>query len=105
MKIELHPEADADAKEAAHWYEDQQIGLGKAFLDRLDEAYRKIKHAPRRFAKLETVKFKAEIRRCLLPRFPYLVIYEMAGDVTHVLAVAHASRRPNYWLKRRKKRS
>lgn len=40
-------------------------------------------------------------RRWLLTRFPYSLIYTIAGDEIRVLAVAHYSRRPGYWRGRR----
>lgn len=101
MRFELHPLADGEAMEAAHWYENERTGLGDVFLDRLHECYRKIERSPHRFAKLETVQVEGEIRRVLLPKFPYIVIYEVLPDLVNVLAVAHASRRPDYWIKRR----
>jgi hypothetical protein len=37
----------------------------------------------------------------LLPRFPYGVVYLAAADTSIVVvAVAHARRRPRYWLTR-----
>jgi hypothetical protein len=64
--------------------------------------FRQIEQHPRRFAKLETTQLEGEIRRSLLRRFPYLVIYEVHPDIIDVLAVAHASRLPDYWADRRK---
>lgn len=40
-------------------------------------------------------------RRLLMRRFPYSVIYSVAGDEIRILAVAHHSRRPGYWRARR----
>jgi hypothetical protein len=41
-----------------------------------------------------------EVRRALLPRFPYaLVFLELQAEI-RVLAVAHAKRHPDYWLNR-----
>ena len=40
------------------------------------------------------------IRWALLPRFPYAVIFMDLGTEIRVLAVAHAKRRPGYWLDR-----
>lgn len=41
-----------------------------------------------------------QIRRALLPRFPYaLVFVELEHDI-RVLAVSHLKRRPDYWLNR-----
>jgi plasmid stabilization system protein ParE len=105
VTFRIHEEARAELVDAADYYEREQAGLGAEFTTLADDALRKIEKTPRRFAKLETIRFKAEIRRCLLTKFPYLVIYELESELVHVLAVAHASRRPNYWLKRRSKDS
>jgi len=41
-------------------------------------------------------------RKRLLTRFPYVVFYELVGrDRVDVVAVAHARRKPGYWLERR----
>ena len=40
------------------------------------------------------------IRRCLLNKFAYQLIYRVESDVIRVYAFAHLSRRPNYWRKR-----
>jgi hypothetical protein len=40
------------------------------------------------------------IRRALFPGFPYAMIFLVADDVIHVLAVAHQHRAPGYWLYR-----
>jgi hypothetical protein len=36
-----------------------------------------------------------------LQRFPYSVIYERIDEEFTVIAVAHAKRRPSYWLRRK----
>ncbi len=100
MKVRLLAEADAEAKEAACWYDDRQTGLGDEFLDALAKRLAEVEQRPDRFPRLETIKTKREIRRTLLRRFPYNVVYEICGDEVIVLAVAHTSRRPKYWIKR-----
>jgi toxin ParE1/3/4 len=40
-------------------------------------------------------------RRLLIERFPYSMVYLVHNGVLHVLAVAHAKRRPGYWRSRR----
>jgi hypothetical protein len=32
-----------------------------------------------------------------LQRFPYGVIYRVAGDTLRILAIAHRRQRPGYW--------
>ena len=41
------------------------------------------------------------IRRQLLRRFPFSVYYLVDGPVAVILAVAHHSRKPDYWKQRK----
>jgi len=52
------------------------------------------------FPKLETLPPDQPYRRALLTVFRYAVIFEMVDDSIVVVAVAHTSRAPNYWLSR-----
>jgi len=45
-------------------------------------------------------QIEPEIRRCLIARFPYGLIYGIDGDTIVVVAVAHLHRRPRYWIDR-----
>ena len=38
MKLRINPDAQAEALEAADWYEEQQMGLGLEFLAAVDDA-------------------------------------------------------------------
>lgn len=55
---------------------------------------------PRSFPQLVTKSPSYEIRRALLPRFPYAIVFLVRAEELRVLAVAHAKRRPGYWLGR-----
>src|SRR2546428_173623 len=59
-----------------------------------------IERAPASFPRLLDVPADLVIRRTLLPRFPYAVVFIDLGTELRVLAVAHAKRRPGYWLNR-----
>ena len=41
-----------------------------------------------------------EVRRALLPRFPYALVFLELQTEIRVLVVAHAKRNPDYWLNR-----
>ena len=100
MKVRLLAEAHAEATEAACWYEDRQVGLGAEFLEALAKRLAEIEEHPDRYPRLETVRTKRDIHRTLVRRFPYNIIYEILSDEVIVLAVAHTSRRPRYWIRR-----
>jgi len=101
MLPRLRKEAVEEAIEASRWYAKIDAVLADDFVQQLATAFDAIQRSPRRFARLETVESSREFRRVQLPRFPYLVVFEMIQDVPIVLAVMHASRAPDYWLSRR----
>jgi toxin ParE1/3/4 len=101
VRLLIHEEARAEAVDGADYYESQQLGLGTRFTDVVASHLLKIELSPERYAKLETTRMTGNIRRSLLPKFPYLIMNEIHEDLIHVLAIAHASRRPNYWMARR----
>jgi plasmid stabilization system protein ParE len=48
MKLRFSPAAKADIKEAARWYDDQQIGLGKRFITTVKAVTQRISQGPQR---------------------------------------------------------
>ena len=97
VSLRVLTEAEEEVFSAACWYDDQLPGLGGDFLDAYEAALKRIEDCPTQFARLETTPPDVDIRRCILRRFPYLIIFELLAHETVVLAVAHASRRPDYW--------
>lgn len=101
MKLGFAATAEADLQSAVNWYNKEREGLGNEFLDELASAMKAIERDPLRFARVESVRTRREIRSYSLKRFPYSVINERVADEFTVIAVAHAKRRPSYWLRRR----
>jgi len=97
----LDPAAKIELLEATRYYLEINPELASDFVDRVESALCSIDTQPLRFARLETVTTDRDIRRVLLGRFPYLVVYELLNGEPYVLAVAHAQRRPDYWLERK----
>jgi plasmid stabilization system protein ParE len=100
VNLRVLPEAAEEGLEAASYYENARPGLGLAFLDALEHSWETISDQPSSFSRLETLRTKRDVRFFQLRRFPYLVIYEIRMAEILVLAVAHGSRRPNYWKNR-----
>ena len=95
------PEAQAEAEAAARWYANQRRSLGPEFLDALREGIRTITTVPESCSLLETWRGRGKIRRLILRRFPYAVVFEIVNGEIHIWAVAHTSRRSGYWASRR----
>lgn len=95
MKVALLPPAQLELDEAFAWYESQVVGLGYGFLDEFNRAVRLAATFPALYQQINP-----GIRRCLLNRFPYGLIYGVDDEMIVIVAVAHIKRRPNYWLDR-----
>lgn len=102
MKLDVLPEADEEIQSAVRYYETQRSGLGDNFLAELRTHLERIADDPLTLPKLETAPARMDIRRILIRRFNYVVVFEVFDNEILVLAVAHGSRRPNYWVKRRR---
>lgn len=98
--VRLSPEAIDEVVETAMWYKTRRPGLESEFLAEVDRVLPLIGSSPASFPRLLDVPEDLVIRRALLPRFPYAVIFMDLGEHVRVLAVAHAKRRPGYWLDR-----
>ena len=68
MRLIYHPDAEAELIQAARFYESRVSTLGSEFLDAADRAIAVIVEAPDRWSIIE-----ADVRRYLMPRFPYAV--------------------------------
>ena len=81
--------------EAAMFYDAQVRGLGEAFLDTIDRAVQDIQQHLRRWPVIAR-----GVRRRLVGRFPYGVLYREATTEIVIVAIMHLHRRPDYWLER-----
>jgi plasmid stabilization system protein ParE len=92
LPIRLLPEARDEFDAAVDWYEQQRAGLGAAFLDRVREVFARIAANPQLHATVYQ-----DVRKAVVQKFPYVVLYkEEAGEVV-VTAVFHTARDPARW--------
>jgi plasmid stabilization system protein ParE len=95
MKVVFHPEAYEEMLESARFYETRSEGLGADFLDAVEEVTRSIQQFPKA-GRIE----RLDVRRRLVPGFPFSVLYQVQGRRIFIAAVMHQHRRPGYWRKR-----
>jgi plasmid stabilization system protein ParE len=94
-RVDLHPRAIHDAREARRFYGRASVALAIQFMDELDAAIARIAAAPQMWS-----PHLHGTRMCRLRRFPYHVVYAEGVAAVLVVAVAHNRRRPGYWRHR-----
>ncbi len=87
--------ADEEMTEAAQFYEGASAGLGSDFLDDVQRAIDILREHPNLGHSVGR-----GLKRILLHRFPFSLIYSLEADEILIVAVAHYGRRPNYWKNR-----
>jgi plasmid stabilization system protein ParE len=92
MKVRFLSEADVEFRESVRYYEDKAPGLGIAFIAEVDRVAAVVASQPSIGRLVDD-----ELRKFVLRRFPYNVIYAVEGDEVVITAVAHHKRRPFYW--------
>ncbi|OGW13567.1 MAG: hypothetical protein A3G93_10400 [Nitrospinae bacterium RIFCSPLOWO2_12_FULL_45_22] len=94
----LLPEAEQEMLEAARYYEAQATGLGVDYLSEVEHAVRTIEEVPATWPIIE-----GELRRRLIRRFPFGILYRIEPEEIVIVAVAHLRRKPGYWKERIKR--
>lgn len=101
MRVELHPDAHAEMRDAALWYDERQNGLGSEFVSETMRILTQLSESPSLFSPWPAMSKRVPvIRRAVIQRFPYLIAFEEHPERIVVLAFAHSKRRPMYWLDR-----
>lgn len=94
-RVEFLSLARDEVSEAYDYYNLQQTGLGKQFAAEVRDAVRRLTQYPLAFPVQ-----RGEIRKCLLQRFPYKLLYAIRHDKILIVAIAHQHREPEYWVSR-----
>ena len=95
MKYGFHPDAEVELDHAIEYYEQCAKGLGYDFAVEVYSAIERAASYPKAWPIIED-----EIRRTLVRRFPYGVLYSEESDGLFVIAVMHLHRDPDYWKNR-----
>jgi plasmid stabilization system protein ParE len=95
IRVVFAAEAEADALSAFQFYEERREGLGERFRDYVGVALAGIQRNPERYP----VVYR-NVRRRLVERFPYVIIYRLYPGVVYVVALMHARQNPAVWKRR-----
>jgi len=97
IAIRFHPAARKEIQQAFDWYRQEASPLvATGFLDDFEQTLALLKRHPEIG---ETGN--SQTRRLVFQRYPYTVVYRLAGETLEIVAIAHHSRKPEYWARRR----
>ncbi len=96
MNYTFHPEAEAEFVEAINYFEEVETELGYDFAVEVYSAIERAISFPKAWPVVEE-----DIRRCLVRRFSYGILYSEEKEGIFVVAVMHLHREPDYWKHRK----
>jgi len=91
--VEFRPEARLEFEEAAEWYDLQQPGTGKRFIETVDKTLAHICEMPQAFP----VIHGTTVRRAAILHFPFVILFTDEGLFILIRAIFHTSRNPIVW--------
>jgi hypothetical protein len=91
MNYNFHPEAEREFNKAINYYEECNPNLGYDFSIEVYKTIQYIILFPEAWPKV-----KKNIRRCLVNRFPYGILYSIENEIIYILAVMNLHRKPDY---------
>ena len=96
MTFFFHPEAETELNEAIEYYEAIEPALGYDFALEIYYSIQRAVSFPKAWPIIE-----GDIRRSMVNRFPYGVLYSIIDNTIHIIAIMHLHRHPEYWKKRK----
>lgn len=95
MRYFFHEYAEEEFEKAVEYYNDCGSGLGSEFAREVYSTIERIIQFPEVWTPMSR-----RVRRCLVHRFPFGVIYHAHPSSLYIIAVADLRRKPNYWIDR-----
>jgi toxin ParE1/3/4 len=95
-RLVIRQEAEIEFAEAVGYYNSCSAGLGIDFAHEVEACFSSIQSSPKRFSFYR----RTPTQRCIVHRFPYIIFFRESEDHISVIAIAHAKRKPDYWIKR-----
>jgi plasmid stabilization system protein ParE len=87
--------AETEFADAAAFYEAERVGLGNEFFETIQDAVERLQELPEMGNPVDS-KYRSVVVR----RFPFRIVYRISDGEIVIVAVAHQSRRPEYWRDR-----
>jgi toxin ParE1/3/4 len=98
--IRIDLEAEEEIAHAIDRYETEREGLGAEFWDELRAAVRTLEAPGPQCGPVIGLPRELGVRRKLLVRFPYAIVFVESEAYVRIISVMHGHRRPAYWRRR-----
>lgn len=95
MTFSFHPDAELEFNQAIDYYESIQEDLGNDFALEVYLTIQRVIEYPSAWPVID-----GDLRRSLLRRFPYGVLYSIEQESVFIVAVMNLHRVPDYWYGR-----
>ena len=97
MRLSFLSEATDELLDARQYYKAKHSQLGDEFSAEARATFERIRQSPEAWTLVDRDE---KVRRCLMHRFPYGVIYRLWRGGIQIIAVMHGRRNPGYWRDR-----
>ena len=94
-RVRFHSIAERELDEAIQYYAEIGPELAEASIDEIGRGIRSIRQYPK-----AAPAIAGPLRRYIIRRFPYGIVYASDSNEVFIVAVAHLKRRPLYWAGR-----
>ena len=95
MRVKFLPAAVEELAEATEYLRVRSPRAAEGFLAAVTAAQELLLRFPHSGPPL-----RGQARRILLRKYPYQLVYRVAGEEIRIYAVAHLKRKPRYWQNR-----
>jgi len=95
MNVIFSTIAVEELNDAINFYNLESEELSHRFEDEIKKSINRILGYPYSWS-IE----KWDLRKCLLHKFPYKILYSVEDNHIFIIAVAHQHRKPDYWVDR-----
>lgn len=99
-RLEIVSAAADEAEAAADWCESELPGLGRPFRESLNAGLELMEQGWVSGNSMPGHLGRKDVRRLVLRRFPFDIVFLCTSRRIIVLAFAHHARRPGYWRAR-----
>lgn len=93
--VEFHPDAESELADAVAFYDAKSLRLGSEFDGAIAAAFEYVRKNPEAGSPV-----RGMLRRWLVKRFPYSILYREDAHRLYIVALAHHRQKPDYWIKR-----